>query len=64
MKPAYIHNLDLRYEWYPASGESVSVGFVLQAFPASDRMDFPGLVAEVIPILLKMPIRPGIMVWR
>ena len=25
LKPAYIHNLDLRYEWYPASGESVSV---------------------------------------
>ena len=25
LKPSYIHNLDLRYEWYPSSGESFSV---------------------------------------
>ena len=32
MKPAYIHNLDLRYEWYPASGESVSVALFYKHF--------------------------------
>lgn len=32
LKPAYIHNLDLRYEWYPASGESVSVALFYKHF--------------------------------
>lgn len=32
LKPAYIQNLDLRYEWYPASGESVSVALFYKHF--------------------------------
>ena len=32
LKPAYIHNLDLRYEWYPSSGESFSVALFYKHF--------------------------------
>lgn len=32
LKPAYIHNVDLRYEWYPTSGETVSVALFYKKF--------------------------------
>ena len=32
LKPAYIHNLDLRYEWYPSGGESFSVALFYKRF--------------------------------
>ena len=32
LNPAYIHNLDLRYEWYPSSGESFSVALFYKHF--------------------------------
>ncbi len=32
LKAAYIHNLDLRYEWYPAPGEQISVAFFYKHF--------------------------------
>ncbi len=32
LKPAYIHNIDLRYEWYPSGGESFSVALFYKRF--------------------------------
>ena len=32
LKPAYIDNLDLRYEWYPSAGEQISVAFFYKHF--------------------------------
>lgn len=32
LKPAYIHNIDFRYEWYPSNGESVSVALFYKHF--------------------------------
>ena len=32
LKPAYIDNADLRYEWYPSAGEQVSVAFFYKHF--------------------------------
>lgn len=32
LKAAYIDNLDLRYEWYPASGEQISVALFYKHF--------------------------------
>lgn len=32
LQPAYIHNLDLRYEWYPSGGESFSVALFYKRF--------------------------------
>ena len=32
LKPAYIQNIDLRYEWYPSSGESFSVALFYKHF--------------------------------
>ncbi len=32
LKPAYIHNIDLRYEWYPSNGESFSVALFYKRF--------------------------------
>ena len=32
LKPAYIDNFDLRYEWYPSAGEQVSVAFFYKHF--------------------------------
>lgn len=32
LQAAYIHNLDLRYEWYPASGELFSVALFYKRF--------------------------------
>lgn len=32
LKPAYIQNLDFRYEWYPTSGESISVALFYKHF--------------------------------
>lgn len=32
LKPAYIDNLDLRYEWYPSAGEQVSVALFYKHF--------------------------------
>lgn len=32
LKPAYIDNLDLRYEWYPSAGEQVSLALFYKHF--------------------------------
>lgn len=32
LKPAYIHNIDLRYEWYPTSGEMFSIALFYKNF--------------------------------
>ncbi len=32
LKPAYIDNIDLRYEWYPSAGEQVSVALFYKHF--------------------------------
>lgn len=32
LKPAYIANLDLRYEWYPSAGEMLSVAVFYKHF--------------------------------
>ncbi len=32
LKPAYIDNFDLRYEWYPSAGEQISVAFFYKHF--------------------------------
>lgn len=32
LKPAYIDNLDLRYEWYPSAGEQLSVALFYKHF--------------------------------
>ena len=32
LKAAYIHNLDLRYEWYPSNGEQISVALFYKRF--------------------------------
>ena len=32
LKPAYVHNMDLRYEWYPSGGESFSVALFYKHF--------------------------------
>ncbi len=32
LKPAYIHNIDLRYEYYPSGGEQVSVALFYKNF--------------------------------
>lgn len=32
LKAAYIHNLDLRYEWYPAIGEQISIALFYKHF--------------------------------
>ena len=32
LKPAYIDNLDLRYEWYPSAGEQISVALFYKHF--------------------------------
>lgn len=32
LKAAYIHNIDVRYEWYPADGEQVSVALFYKNF--------------------------------
>lgn len=32
LKPAYIHNIDFRYEWYPTNGETVSVALFYKKF--------------------------------
>lgn len=32
LAPAYIHNLDLRYEWYPSNGEEISLALFYKNF--------------------------------
>lgn len=32
LKSCYIHNIDLRYEWYPSSGEQISVALFYKNF--------------------------------
>lgn len=32
LKPCYVHNLDFRYEWYPSSGEQISVALFYKHF--------------------------------
>ena len=38
LQRAILHNVDLRWEWYPQAGESVSVGFFAKRFVAPIEM--------------------------
>lgn len=43
LRPAYIDNLDLRYEWYPSAGEQISVALFYKHF--SDPIEWTYTVA-------------------
>jgi len=73
LKNAYIHNLDLRFEWYPTPAEMVTIGafykrFIdpieMNFFPASNGWDFIYVnSAQSTSLGLELDVRKSLMNW-
>lgn len=63
LKAAYIQNADLRWEWYPAAGEGISVAVFYKHFRNPIETAILDAAAAVILTRSRMPTGPICTVW-